>query len=313
MNIRKIASYILVAVLLSFLFWNIFKNWQTVSTFDWKYRPRDILVLFIFLIPIYFINVFSWHLVTKAVGVDVAFLKNVKVWAISNLARFLPGGFWQYPGRILLLSAEGSGKALAATAVAVEMIFNLSVGSLIVLSTFNHLRLPLQIGNIKWMLLFLFFLPIGLSFLGSGKVVTPLVRFLQKKTGKGKVLKKIKLPIKWVPLLSLVYFLQYFFAGTSLFFLSRTAVEIPFHLLPIFIGIFTASWLLGYVTLFAPGGLGVQEASIAFLLSSYMPFPVAVTLSILFRLALFISELAFVMFVFLATRKVIDRSGLKHI
>lgn len=290
MNFKKVGSYLVVVAIFGFLFWNIASNWQVVSAFPWQFRATDLLLLATFLLPIYLINVYSWHLVTKAVGCETPFLKNIRVWAFSNISRFLPGGFWQYPGRIYLLSKEGPSKILAATAVVVESLFNLAVGSLVVVLAFVFWQLPIKIKGIEGVFVFIIFLPLFLSVLSNELIATRLVRMLQKATGRGETLKKIRLPMRWIPPLTIAFFLQYFLAGSALFFLSKSAVDLSFNLLPSFIGIFAASWLLGYITFFAPGGLGVQEASIAGLLALYMPFPVASLIAVAFRSLLFVSE-----------------------
>lgn len=298
MTVKKTLSYALVISIFGFLLWNIFTSWQTISSFSWRFKPQDAFLLLAVLVPIYLINAYAWHLVTRAIGGKVSFAKNLKVWMLSNLGRFLPGGFWQYAGRVHLLSKEGPSKTVAAAAVFVEGFFNLSVGALLALFFLTSLQLSVEGEGLRWILLIFVFLPLAFAVLSSERVATTLVHFLQKFTGRGNVLKTVRLPFRWVPFLGAAFFFQYFFAGTALFLLTRGAVDISFSLLPVFIGIFAASWLLGYITLFAPGGLGVQEASIAILLSPYIPFPVASILAVLFRILLLVSEVLVLLFVF---------------
>lgn len=70
-----------------------------------------------------------------------------------------------------------------------------------------------------------------------------------------------------------------------------------------FVGIYTASWIIGYVTFFAPSGLGVQDVSIAALLSVFVPLPIASAIAILFRIILTLTELLTVLIVFWLTKK----------
>lgn len=79
----------------------------------------------------------------------------------------------------------------------------------------------------------------------------------------------------------------------------RLVLPLDFSLLPVFIGMFSLSWLLGYITLLAPAGLGVTEMSLTALLSLYIPFSLAAVLAIAFRVALVGTEIMFLLVAFL--------------
>ena len=49
-------------------------------------------------------------------------------------------------------------------------------------------------------------------------------------------------------------------------------------------GIFTFSFVAGFVVLITPGGLGVREGVMSLLLSAYMPLPLAIAVSLFSRL-----------------------------
>lgn len=303
MRKTKLFSYVFVLSAFGFLFWHIFKNWATVQSFSWNFEYMDIAMLMVSVSLVFPINSIAWHLVTRALGANISLEKNLQVWMFSNIARFLPGGFWQYPGRVYLSGKSGLSRTLATTAVVLEAIFVLSIGALVVLATFFFWKLPLDITGIEPVLFFVVSLPLLLSFLSNQKVATSIAKMLARISGKDETTIKVSLPFHWIPILATIFFLQFFFAGSILFILSKAVVELSFTAYPIFIGIFAASWLIGYITFFAPSGLGVQEASIAALLSFYMPFPVAGIIAILLRILLFVAEGMFLLFVSLRFRK----------
>ena len=65
----------------------------------------------------------------------------------------------------------------------------------------------------------------------------------------------------------------------------------PLSLLPVLAGIVNVSATVGFLVLIAPSGLGVREGVLAFLLSLYLPAPVAVTISLASRVWLTLAEL----------------------
>lgn len=302
MNIKKFLSFAFVIAIFAFLLVNISKNWDLVRSFQWKFNVEDLLLLVLLVIPIYILNAFSWHLITKSLGIKVSFLTNLRIWTTSNLARFLPGGIWQYPGRVYLLSQEGSTKHIGTIAVVIEVLLNIGVGSIIILWIVIFWEPSLVDEKFSWVIWILIFIPLLLLISSNKLIMSSLVQLVDKIKGRKSDLVP-HMPLRWLPLLGVSFALQYFLSGTVLFILSREVVELPITLLPIFIGIYTVAWLIGYVTVIAPSGLGVQEASIAGLLSIYMPLPVAGLVAIGLRLSLLVSEFLVLLLVFVFLKK----------
>jgi len=78
--------------------------------------------------------------------------------------------------------------------------------------------------------------------------------------------------------------------GVSLWLLARglTAVPLPLSLA---IGAFAASYLMGFLALIAPAGLGVREGVFILMLDRTMGTPAAVALAVASRLLLTLTEL----------------------
>src|SRR3989344_3756096 len=118
--VKKIFSYILVGGIFVFLFWNIVQNREYISSVNWILKSSDIFLFILFVIFIYVSNILSWHIVTKFLGLELSIFSNAKIWMISNFSRFIPGGIWQYPSRVILLAKKGVDKKSAITAVLIE-------------------------------------------------------------------------------------------------------------------------------------------------------------------------------------------------
>lgn len=269
MNLKKILSLLIIFFAFGFLIFNIYQNWDTVTTHSWKFTTNNLTLLLGFLSIVYLVNATSWHFLMKALGVNLSYLKNLKIWLFSNTARLIPGAIWQYGSRIVLSSREGVDKKIVSSALLIELNFILFTGMVCIFAgaTFWNLELNFDLRPL------LLLIPILLT----------LVLMINK-------IAKVSLSLKWIPILFLSYLLQFIVDGSVLFYLSKAAINLSFDLYPVFISIFALSWLLGYISFFTPAGLGVQEISMATLLSFYMPFPVAGIVAISFRLALLVSE-----------------------
>ena len=290
MKIKNLASFLLIAIIFAVLAKTIFQNWEVISAFTWRFNVIDSLFLFVFLVPIYLINGTSWFLVLRALREKVNYSQVVRVWFLSNACRFIPGGIWQYGGRVYLSAKLGVATSTSLTALFIESIFVITIGLIISLLAFTFVPLPVDVKLTRVFATVLLILFIFILSLTNQVVVNKIVLILKKIARKKGQIRSFKLSPSWVGLLSISYFLQFAFGGSVLFFLSRQAVDLGLNLLPVFIGIYAASWLIGYLTIIAPAGLGVQEISVATILSFYMPFSVAVMVAIFFRIAFLIIE-----------------------
>ncbi len=295
---KKTISILLICGILVFLGWKIWSDWETVIDFKWNFGLFD-LTLFLIFLPLPFIfNVVAWHLVTRSQGEKISFSKNFEAWMFSNFARYLPGGIWQYPSRIFLLSKEGVSKESGIKCLVLEALFVVFVGLLIVFFVLISGGLNLSfIGAgfiIKQQVLFIFLTLLFLAFffllVKSQRLMSFTSQLFTSLTGKAQNVKNIQISPVWVLLLIFAYFLAFLFPGVILFLLAKGAVAITLNLLYIFVAVYTASWLLGYVAFFAPAGIGVREAALAGFLSVYMPFSVAAVVVIALRVSLIASE-----------------------
>lgn len=296
MKIKKILSLIIVAAVFGFFLINLIKNISQIKSFPWHLDPLNLTLLLLFLILVYPTISYSWHILTKSLGFQINIFDNLRIWMFSNLGRFLPGGVWQYPGRVLLMSEKGIPAAKTVNALVLESLLNMVVGLLVVTTGLLFWKTPLK-QSLTFLPLLIIILGLVLAGLTNRRLISLFTRLVKRFTGKEVQLTALSLKAL-LPLL-LAFFLQDLFSGAVLFFLTRTAINLPLSQLPIFVAIFTFSWLAGYLAFFAPGGLGVQEASIAGLLSFYLPLPIASLIAISFRICFYLVELITILLLWL--------------
>lgn len=304
MNAKKIFSVLFVVVIFTFLFGNIFNNWSVIKSYPWQFNIPYISFLLIFLIPLYLINGMSWYLVNKALGTNISYFKSLRVLILGNFARFIPGGIWQYAGRVYLSRKENIPESITGLAILTETLFTLVTGVIVISVVGLFWKMPIQNRSVVWLFVALLFLLLAIVFFSNERFVNLLSKLLKRLKGRKKLL-PLRLPIRWIPVLLITFSLQFIFGGTVLYFLTQNATPLSLGFYPLFVGIFAMSWILGFITIFAPSGLGVQEVTMATLLSTYMPFSVAVLVAVSFRLILFISETVTALLI-LAKEKILD-------
>lgn len=306
MRYKKLISPLLVSIIFFILGNNILKNWSAITHYHWQFNFFNSLALLFLLVGIYFVNGLSWFLVYRSMGIKITYFKSLKILLLGNVARFIPGGVWQYASRAFLAKQEKIDGSITATAILIETIFTLSVGVILVSTIGLFWRLPVSYKSLELLLSIIFLLILIVFLLRNKKFTSYLLKIIQKFTRKGKIT-SINIPPHWVVILGISYLLQFLIDGSVLFFLISNVIVINFQDFFAVIGIFTISWLLGFISFFAPSGLGVQEITLAGMLSFYIPLSLAPFIAIIFRVVLLISEALMILFVLIRDKYLTNR------
>lgn len=294
MNFKKIIFASLLILFGVYVVYQIVAYRQELTSFQSHFTNLNLLLLIISLFLVYPVDVITWHILTMLIGIRLDFSANAKIWLVSNLIRLIPGGIFQYPSRIILLSRAGVSKLLATKAVVLEILFNLMAGCLITLVSLKTWDLPQTLFTQRiyfYLFILVVFFSILLLSLGFADRVISWGAKLREKNLNITHLKFS--PFLVLPLI-LIFSLRNIVTGAVLYFLLQglsVAGNINFWEV---IGKFSLSWIIGYLAFFAPAGLGVMEATLTGLLSANVGIGIAAVSAIVFRILLLTSELVFV-------------------
>ncbi|QQG43505.1 MAG: flippase-like domain-containing protein [Candidatus Daviesbacteria bacterium] len=305
---RKKIIYILIIGAFGFLIKQIFSQWSEITLSTLRFNPFNFILTIILIFLGYLLNIVSWHFLTNGLNLNISFRTNLKAWIFSSVTRFLPGKIWQYPTRVYLLSEEKIPPVAMGTAIAGEVMLNLSLGAVVVLISFLFWQLPAEISTLplitrlKPMLLIFAMLPVLLILFANEKTIQLIGKLLSLMGKKMPDLQKIKFKPGWIMLILTIFFIRFWLWGLVLFYLANSVVNVDISLLPTFVGAFSISWLLGYISPFAPAGLGVTELSLATFLAPYLTLPVSSLVAILFRVSTLLTEGIFFLMTMLFSR-----------
>ena len=178
------------------------------------------------------------------------------VYALSQLAKYLPGGVWHFVGRAGYYHGQGLSARQSAQAMLVENVWLVMsaafVGgiffALYALAGVSLLVIPLLV--ISWW---------------AALYAVTRWRIVSLSASKHSLILLLQLTI-WVAL------------GAALWVLM---VEEESGFFFLCIGAFSLSWLVGYVSVFAPGGLGVREGVLVVIFATLLsPSEVAIYVSV---------------------------------
>jgi uncharacterized membrane protein YbhN (UPF0104 family) len=234
-------------------------QWNEVLGTARGLEPRWLLIVAsgITVLLTYGVLIETWRTVVRGWGAHLSFGDAARIWTISNLGRYVPGKVWALGSMAMMAQRKGVSGIVAAGSSLVVMIINLAAGLVVAAITgaqvlgFSPLVVAIIVLIAAGILLAPAVLPRALAFIGRIS---------------GKLASVNQLPV--LPPRSV-----YFAAGASA--LAWIMYGMAFQMLTVgvlgsapgattlYIAVFTGSYVLGFLVLIAPAGLGVREASMA--------------------------------------------------
>jgi len=266
---------------------SLYRSWGELVTSSIRFNLFYLVLSVIFFLTGSLANGYTWQLNLRLLGARMTYWQSIRVIAISLFGKYLPGKVWAFGGRIYLAKQRGVGEAESSTALLIETI-SLSFAAFIVffvsLGFYRPQTLPTKI---YWSLLLL---PIGLLLMHP-KILTMILRTLARLTKRSITIPKFG----YTDLLKmyLYYLILWFVHSTGFFFLTASIFPVSYRLILPLIGAYSISWILGFLVLISPGGLGVREGLLAFFLKFVIPTPIATLLALLSRIWITVGEVLF--------------------
>ncbi|CDX55523.1 conserved membrane hypothetical protein [Mesorhizobium plurifarium] len=209
----------------------------------------------------------GWRHLMRHLGISVSRSWATRTYAISQLAKYVPGNIFQFAGRQAIGLAAGIGNGPLAKSTVYELAF-LIVGGLL----FSPLVLPLAFTGLPnwfgW-----------ISFVGA----VTIVLWLAMRMGGADFGAAAAFYLAFLALSGLVFATASDLAGGS----SGIA------LYPAIAGAYVVAWLVGLVTPGAPAGIGIREAILMALLGGLSAEPVILIAVVIGRVITVLGDFLF--------------------
>jgi uncharacterized membrane protein YbhN (UPF0104 family) len=183
---------------------------------------------------------FIWLAILRSLGVQTR-PRWAGVFFQAQLSKYIPGALWQYAGRAALGPAHG----IPARAVGISIPVELGASALAAAAT-----APLLLG--WWGVPVVLALALVVAEAGRRFANGASRRATITRAGAGAFL---------------LYLCASPAVGVGFWLCARGLMTIPAHDLPVYVGAYAVAWLVGFVAVYAPGGLGVREAVLVALLA----------------------------------------------
>jgi glycosyltransferase 2 family protein len=231
-----------------------------------------------------------WAWVLQELNQPIHSSKFVRVYLKTNIAKYIPGNVWHYYGRILAAKNANIPMEIATLSVLLELPL-MAAAALIIFLLNSQFLLGSSAVYLQIIQLFcLLGVLCGLhpKFLNFGLVIVQRL-----KTKKSDPVSSPPFTLSHYPLRPLLGELGFVFLRAFGFVVTLFALSpLNWNHLPLLVGAFSFSWLLGFIVPGAPGGLGVFEATAIALLQSHFPSVLVITAVGLYRLISIFAETA---------------------
>lgn len=213
----------------------------------------------------------------------------LSIYSRANIAKYLPGNILVFVERHLLLRKYGISDVRLILINISEIFYFFVVSFVISLISilFGIVVLPsgiinkININLIVIIIIIPTVIAIVLFTLYNKQIVNELF-----KLSTAKNFKKASINL----LLYFSYFILYGFLNVLIFFIFLK-INIDFYSILLIISAFSISWVLGYVTPGAPGGIGVRESILIILLSPYFGYTNTFLVAMLSRIITILGEI----------------------
>ncbi len=219
----------------------------------------------------------AWYTAIRVLGGSLRLLPTLRGYFVGQLGKYLPGGVWAIMGR-----GEWARSGGVAGAIAYSSVF-LSIGSVylaavLLAATLVPVTGMFGAGGDARYGFVLLLLPLGFALLHP-RVVNAALRALRRATGRD-----LSVPVPRWGVSSAVVLQQ--LPSWMLIGLATYLVAVAFGEAGAVLNVVAAtaiSWVVGFVVLPVPGGIGVRESAFVALATSLSP-GIAATVAVVARL-----------------------------
>jgi hypothetical protein len=267
---------VIFALCFSILGYGLYKNWTALASFQWKINYLQVALSFIFYTFDLTLAVVGWSLIVNKLAGFLNFRKNLKIYCYSNIASRLPGTVWFIIGRAYLYEQQGIAKSVISIGSLLEMVLIILSG---ILTYFLFLPFLSPISALRNSLPLIALIPLGLLLTHPAILRAILKRFTRAKAPYDLHYQDT---LAWLG----IYIVVWIVGGVVLYSAVNAFYPLSLAQLPGIIGAWTLSGVAASLVFFSPSGLGIRELTLSFLLSYYIPAPLAIVVALGMRVGL---------------------------
>jgi len=283
-TLKRILAIFIILLIFYFLIASLVKNWQKIPLDSLHFNITYLVISFVLLLINFLLFIKGWKCIIYRLGSNISFKTAFWIISLSQIAKYIPGGIWFALGRVYLGKSKKLKTETVAISVVIETVLTFLVCILLFLLSVNFSKQQTFTNTLFMIPIFLLFLII-LQPTVLSKLINIALKIFRRPM--------INLEMSYLQLLKLsMYFLGFLLAQViGFYFLINSIYPIAVSKIFELSAAYILSWMIGFIVIFAPGGLGVREGMMTLLLSPLLPTPLAIAISFVARVWLTIFEI----------------------
>ena len=262
---------------------SIIINWQSLRAqpLEWRVSPGWIAASVVVVFAAYAVLIEAWRRVVLSMGERLPFGTAARIWFLASLGKYIPGKVWAVAGAAVLAQRAGVDPAVAVAGALMLQALALASGAAVVAITAPDTFQAVGPGILPLAVMVVLLSLAGVAVLASQNLLNRLNRLLPRSFPPLRAIRPHMLALAFAG--NLCAWVGY---GAALLLLARGVLPEVTLSLPQSIGVFTCSYLIGFIALFAPGGLGPRESVFLLILAGDIGLKPAAGLALASRLLL---------------------------
>lgn len=283
----RAAQWVAGIGIIAFAARSLARNWDALRSqpLDFQVAPGWLLLSAVGVWAMYGILIVAWRTMLVGWGQDLDGWSAARIWTVSSLGKYLPGKVWAVAGMALMAQRVGVAPWAATGSAVVLQVLAIGTGAAVVGLTGRHAIEAAHPGSQLALVLLGVGAAAGVALLLWPPVLRRLLHLAAPDAetrgtpaASGIVLGIVANAVAWVGY------------GLALWCLARGLLPGAGLRPTLAIAVFTASYLAGFLALFAPGGLGVREGLFILMLQGPLGIGAATTLALASRVLLTVTE-----------------------
>ena len=247
-----------------FIGWALYHQWAAVKVaarsidIQWPWIAAASAMVLV----TYTVLIQSWRMLLAGWGGHLPYPKAAQIWTVANLGRYLPGKVWSIGALGVLAAREGVSGVAAAGAAVLGTLLNIGAGFAVAVifgaDLLDAVAPGLRSVSVAAAVLFV----AGVAVLPF--ILPKLLESFSRWRGLPLATQQLKSHEVWAAaFINTVAWVGY---GVAFAWFSRGVSSGVAADPVLFTAVYAASYLVGYLVLFAPGGVGFREVALTTLL-----------------------------------------------
>jgi hypothetical protein len=284
----RLAQWVVGLAIVGFAARSLVANWAALRSqpLDFRIGVGWLALSALVVWSMYAILIVAWRVMLAGWGQRLDGWGAARIWTVSSLGKYLPGKVWAVAGMALMAQRAGVAPWAATGSAVVLQVLAIGTGAAIAGLT-GHRAIEAAHPGSQVALLLL----VVASLVGVGLLLWPPVLRRLLRLAAPDAEHRGAPPVGGIAVGIVANALAWVGYGAALWLLARGILPSVWLRPALAVAVFTASYLAGFLALFAPGGIGVREGLFILMLQGPLGIGAATALAVASRLLLTLTEL----------------------